>query len=102
MGAEKVLPLFSLEGNLPTESTYFLLYLNAINLERAISAQLSQLQNFKILKLKRLFYRLEEMGKVTFQVRKIILIEVSDFIRVSGYSFGMHLQDITKHRSLTS
>lgn len=41
MGAEKVLPLFSLEGNLPTESTYFLLYLNAINLERAISAQLS-------------------------------------------------------------
>ena len=41
------------------------------------------------------------MEKVTFYDRKIKLIEVSDFTRVSGFTFGMHLQDATKHRSLT-
>lgn len=41
------------------------------------------------------------MGKATFSDRKIILIEVSDFTRVGGFTFGMHLQDATKHRSLT-
>ena len=92
---------FLLRGTYLRKIPILLLHLNAINLERAISAQLNQLKNLKILKLKLLFYKLEEMEKVTYQDRKIILIEVSDFTRVSGFTFGMHLQDATKHRSLT-